>query len=175
MKFTLYVLRHAEAEEKGPKWEKRDDERPLTEEGTKRFGEAVQGLKRLDVEFDLVLSSPLVRARQTAEILLSGFKGKHNLEFSDQLSPAGNPRELIEHIRRHRMQHSIVLVGHEPYLGELVGELIGGESGCELSLKKGGICKLESEKLEYGRCATLKWLLTQKQLRLLAGIADRDK
>jgi phosphohistidine phosphatase SixA len=69
------------------------------------------------------------------------------------------------------MHHRIVLVGHEPYLGKLVGELISGENGSDLSLKKGGICKLETEKLEYGRCATLRWLLTQKQLRVVCGAA----
>jgi phosphohistidine phosphatase len=133
----------------------------------KHFEEAVRGLTRMDVEIDLVLSSPFVRARQTAEILVRGFKGKPRLEFTNQLTPEADPKHLVEEIRHHRMQHRLVLVGHEPYLSKLVGTLISGAEGCELSLKKGGACKLESEHLEYGRSATLKWLLTQKQLRVL--------
>ncbi|MDB6030554.1 MAG: sixA [Verrucomicrobiales bacterium] len=175
MKFTLYVLRHGEAEEKGPQWETQDDQRPLTVEGIKNVEAAVQGLKRMDVEFDLVLSSPFVRARQTTEILVRGFDGRPRVDFTDHLTPSGDPRKLIEDIRWHRMQYCIVLVGHEPYLSKLVGELISGENGSDLTLKKGGMCKLETERLEYGRCATLKWLLTQKQLRAVgAGARESD-
>jgi phosphohistidine phosphatase len=169
MKFNLYLLRHGEAEEQGPKWEGQDDQRPLTPEGINHFEQAVQGLKRLEVEFDQILASPFVRARQTAEILARGYNGRPKLELTGHLTPTGDPRKLIEDIRRHRMQYRIVLVGHEPYLSKLVGELIGGENGCDLALKKGGICKLETEALEFGRCATLNWLLTQKQLRVAGG------
>jgi phosphohistidine phosphatase len=66
-------------------------------------------------------------------------------------------------------RENAVIIGHEPYLSELVSQLIGGDMYCNVALKKGGICKLEAEKMDYGRCATLKWLLTPRQLLLMAG------
>lgn len=168
---NLYVLRHAEAEAKGPKWATHDQDRPLTKEGVQKFEEAVQGLRRLEVKFDLVLSSPFVRARQTAEILVQGYGQQNKLEFSANLSPVGDPRELVTELQMlSKKAPNLVIVGHEPFLSEFVGHLISGRPDCALTLKKGGVCKLEAGQLQYGRCATLKWLLGQRQLRLLSKV-----
>lgn len=167
---NLYFLRHGEAEAKGPKWASHDHERPLTKDGIQKFEEAVQGLKGLGVEFDLVLSSPFVRARQTAEILVHGFKQEEKLRLTPHLTPTGDPRALTDELRSLGKKHGdVVLVGHEPYLSSLVGQMISGSLGCAINLKKGAICKLETERPDYAHCAALHWLLTQRQLRLIAG------
>jgi phosphohistidine phosphatase len=167
---NLYILRHAEAEEKGPAWAGHDHERPLTAVGIKKFERSLKGLKELDSKFDLILSSPFVRARQTAEIFCRTFKAARKLEFSLHLIPSGDPRKLVSDLRlSYKDRENAVIVGHEPYLSELVSQLIGGDMYCNVALKKGGICKLEAEKIDYGRCATLKWLLTPRQLLLMAG------
>ena len=167
---NIYVLRHAEAEEKGPAWEGHDHDRPLTVAGIKKFEQSLKGLKALELKPDLILSSPFVRARQTAEMLARASKAGRQLEFTLHLIPSGDPRKLVSDLRHsYQDRRNVVLVGHEPYLSELVSQLIGGDMYCNLSLKKGGICKLEAEKLDYGRCATLKWLLTPRQLLVMAG------
>jgi phosphohistidine phosphatase len=166
----LYVLRHGEAEEKGPKWASHDHDRPLTKEGIQKFERAVKGLKRLEMQFDRVLSSPFVRARQTAEILVRGFGMEQKLELTEHLTPTGEPRELTAQLRKVGKKYpAVVLVGHEPYLSGLIGQMISGSPGCAITLKKGGICKLEAERPDYSHCAALKWLLTQRQLRAIAG------
>jgi len=165
---NLYVLRHAEAEEKGPKWSGHDHERPLTADGIKKFERSTKGIKALELELDLVMSSTFVRARQTAEIFVRELNVDGKLEFSLHLIPTGDPRKLIADLRQSYLdRENIVIVGHEPYLSELVSTLVGGDIYCQLELKKGGLCKLEARKLEYGHCATLKWLLTPRQLLLM--------
>jgi phosphohistidine phosphatase len=167
---NLYVLRHAEAEPKGPSWAAHDHERPLTPSGIKKFERSLKGLRGLELKIDLVLSSPFTRARQTAEIFCRAFKAGRKLEFTLHLIPSGDPRKLISDLRQsYADRENIVIVGHEPYLSELVSQLIGGDIYSNLALKKGGICKLEADKLAYDRCATLKWLLTPRQLLLMAG------
>ena len=126
-------------------------------------------MKVLGLSFDLILSSPYLRARQTAEILARDLKSRKKLDCSDDLIPGGNPRLLIQQLNQFRPEpEDVLLVGHEPYLGKLVALLAAGNTSLEIDFKKGGLCKLEAEFLLYGRCAKLVWLLTPRQLELLA-------
>ncbi|EEF57124.1 SixA phosphatase family protein [Pedosphaera parvula] len=125
-----------------------------------------KGMKALDLSFDLILSSPFVRARRTAEIVAESFHLPKKLEFSQNLVPDGNAKELIEEIKlQHGKSKKILLVGHEPYLSQLVSLLISGDSSIAITLKKAGLCKLSVDVLKYGQCATLEWLITPGQLR----------
>jgi phosphohistidine phosphatase len=120
------------------------------------------------LDFDLVLSSPFLRARQTAEIIANAFKLKKHLAFSDALTPDGDPKVLIQQLNELKpAPENILLVGHEPYLSQLVALLISGGDMAAVELKKGGLCKLETGSLRSGRCAALAWLLTPKQLKLM--------
>lgn len=126
---------------------------------------AAKGMKSAKLSFDLILSSPYVRARQTAEIVASVFHLKNRLEFSSTLASVGNPKELVDELRRtHRRRKSVLLVGHEPYLSRLISLLMCGDTSISIDFKKGGLCKLTVAALHYGPCATLNWLMTPGQL-----------
>ncbi|HUG09748.1 MAG TPA: histidine phosphatase family protein [Opitutaceae bacterium] len=167
---NLYILRHAIAAHPGDRGMPAglsDFDRPLTAEGRRKLRLSIAGIEALGVRPDLVVTSPLVRAVQTAEIFakIVGIR-RAALVVSALLAPGGNRRELIREIDRLAQQTSdILLVGHEPDLGELIGLLCAGSASATFELKKGGLAKLESAKLRHGRCATLAWLLTPKQLR----------
>jgi len=165
---NLYLLRHGIATEPDLAGYAPDSERPLTAKGAARLRETARAMKQLDLSFDLVLSSPFVRAKQTAEIITRSLKLRKKMAFSDDLTPSGNPRLLIQHLNQFRPEpESVLLVGHEPYLGKLIALLAAGNTSLEIDFKKGGLCKLEAEFLLYGRCAKLVWLLTPRQMRLM--------
>jgi phosphohistidine phosphatase len=120
-----------------------------------------KGLRNLGVEFDLILSSPYVRACETAEILANVFKMKEKMVFSDNLIPLGNPELLIGEINEKYSVDSIALVGHEPYLSTLIGMLVAENAKIDITLKKGGVCYLSADDLHHNdHRATLEWLLT---------------
>jgi len=165
---NLYLLRHGIAAEPGVAGYEPDSERPLTAKGENRLRDAARAIKVLGLSFDLILSSPFLRAKQTAGIIAKSLKLRKKLAFSEDLTPAGNPRLLIQQLNQFRPEpKNILLVGHEPYLGKLVALLAAGNTSLEIDFKKGGLCKLEAEFLLYGRCAKLVWLLTPRQLELL--------
>ena len=165
---NLYVLRHGIAVEPGPPGCEKDSERPLTPKGKRQLRQIAAAMKKMDLRFDLILSSPFLRAKQTAEIIAKNFKLRKKLAFSEDLTPAGNPRLLIQQLNQfHPEPENILLVGHEPYLGKLVALLAAGNTSLEIDFKKGGLCKLEAEFLLYGRCAKLVWLLTPRQMEMM--------
>jgi phosphohistidine phosphatase len=165
---NLYLLRHGAAVEPGTPGFDKDSDRPLTAKGEDRLREAARAMEKLELSFDLILSSPFLRAKQTAEIIAKNFKLRKKLAFSDDLTPAGNPRLLIQQLNRFRPEpENVLLVGHEPYLGKLVALLAAGNTSLEIDFKKGGLGKLEAESLRLGRCATLVWLLTPQQMELM--------
>jgi len=115
----------------------------------------------LGVKFDLILSSPYVRASETAEILGDVFKMKDKIVFSDHLIPLGSPELLIGEINENHAVDSLAIVGHEPHLSSLIGLLTSDGSKMEITLKKGGVCHLSADDLHHqDHRATLEWLLT---------------
>jgi phosphohistidine phosphatase len=164
----LYLLRHAIAGERTTTSEAKDSERRLTKEGRKKMLRAAKGMRKERFIFDLILTSPYARALETAQIVAGVFGIEKRMRLTAALTPVGNPQELIEEIhRRHRGRKRVLLVGHEPYLSRLVAVLLTGDTGMTIDFKKGGLCKLAVSQLGFGRCATLEWLLTPKQLRKL--------
>jgi phosphohistidine phosphatase len=130
-----------------------------------------RALHNLGVEFDLVLSSPYVRARETAEILTDVFNLKDKLVFSDNLIPMVEPELLIGEIKEKYSVANLAVVGHEPHLSALISRLIADDAGIEITLKKGGVCYLVADDLDHlDHRATLEWLLTPG---ILIGIGDR--
>ena len=158
----LYLVRHAIAAERGGEWPD-DTKRPLTERGMNRFKDAVKGLRRLDVAVDEIFTSPLVRARQTAEILAAGLDGKPPIKVLDVLAPGNTSASVMTHLARVAKRRRIALVGHEPELGELAAHLIG--AGRALAFKKGGICRIDLGSLTSKRAASLTWFLPPNVLR----------
>jgi phosphohistidine phosphatase len=162
---ALYLLRHAIAVERGTPGYRRDRDRPLTLEGEKKMRRIARGLQALELSFDVILSSPFVRAKQTAEIVAARFQAEDRLAFTDALAVGGDHQVLIRELQdRYAQARSLLLVGHEPSLSILISTLLGGDSSLFVVLKKGGVCKLSIDSLKYGRCATLEWLLAPNQL-----------
>ena len=165
----LYLVRHAIAAERGEDWPD-DDKRPLTQRGVARFKEAVQGFNKLDDGIDEIFTSPLVRARQTAELLAAGLPGKASIKVLDALAPGHSPSSVMAQLARNARRRRIALVGHEPSLGELAAHLIG--AGRALPFKKGGICRIDVESLTSRRPGALTWFV---QPKLLRGLISKSK
>lgn len=164
----LFLLRHGQAVERGTPGYENDFARPLTAKGERQLRQSCPALQKLKLRWDLIASSPLVRARQSAEIIASELKLTKRLRLSEHLQPGGDPKQLIAALNRLRpAPKTILLVGHEPGLSDLISLLVTGKPGGGFALKKGGLAKLEVEKLSAGHCATLVWLLTPKQMKLM--------
>jgi len=162
--YELYLIRHGVAEERGEAWPD-DGKRPLTEGGVARLRRAARTLARLGVSFDVVLTSPLVRARQTAEFVAAAFSPHPPVINLDALAPGGSPTAVATEIEKHGRRHHILLVGHEPGLGELAAWLVGSRN--PIPFKKGGICRIDIEGGSMRGAGTLRWLLTPRILRAL--------
>ena len=158
----LYLVRHGIAEERGPEWPD-DTLRPLTERGQRRFSRAAAGFTRLEGAPDRIVTSPLVRARQTAE-LLSQATGCDGIDALDALAPGRPADEVLAKVHRLRAER-IALVGHEPELGQLAAFLLGASR--PLPFKKGGICRIDVE-WRAGAKGNLVWFLSPAALRHMA-------
>ena len=125
-----------------------------------------QGLKELGAEIDLIITSPYARAVGTTKILRQVFDlSKEDVVETEHLTPVGYGDQLINLINeKYADVQNIALVGHEPSLSNLVSVLLSGDPNLSLNLKKGGVCRLSVDALQYGRCATLDWLLYPSQL-----------
>jgi phosphohistidine phosphatase len=162
----LYLLRHAIAKDRS-KWHRGDSDRPLTDEGARKMRKTARGLKHLKLDFDAILTSPYRRAFSTAEIVGDVLKLKKRIKIVDELASDGEPQKLIKRLSDFPAQSEILLVGHEPYLSRLVSLLIGSKTPLALDFKKGGLCKLSTEGLLYGRSAALEWWLPPKLIKRL--------
>jgi phosphohistidine phosphatase len=166
---NLHILRHGIAVDPGTPGYETDSERPLIPKGERRLRAAAAAMKKLGLSFDLILSSPFARARQTAEIVAGELKLKKRLEFSDELAPGGNFKALIQKLNGlEPTPENVLLVGHEPCLSRLISLLVSGDADAAIEMKKGGLCKLEAGELLHDRCAQLAWLLTPGQMELMA-------
>ena len=166
----LYLLRHGIAVESGTPGYENDSERPLVPKGERRLRSVAAAMEKLELSFDLILSSPFLRARQTAEIVAGELPLKKRIEFFEGLVPGGNPKALIHALHELKpAPENVLLVGHEPYLSRLISLLVsGGADAAAVEMKKGGLCKLEAGELRLGQCARLAWLLTPSQMELMA-------
>ncbi len=161
----LYLIRHGLAEERGEDWPD-DSKRPLTADGIAKLRKEARGLMALDEGFDHIVSSPLVRTRQTADVFAEVLKNKPPISTADALAPAGTPTAVIQEITKHVRKARVALVGHEPNLGELAAQLIGARA--PLEFKKGGICRIDFEVLPPKGVGALRWFLPPRVLRKLA-------
>ena len=164
----ILVLRHGIAVVRDDLDFENDAKRPLTPKGKRQLRQTADAMKKMGLRFDLILSSPHLRAKQTAEIVAESLKLKKRLKISGALAPDGSPQNLIRELNESKpAPESVLLVGHEPYLSCLISRLTTGGLDLAMDFKKGGLCKLEAGKLSYDRCATLVWLLTPKQMKLM--------
>jgi len=161
----LLIVRHGIAAEQEDWAPRPDEERPLTERGELRMQEGARGLRQLVPEVRAVLTSPLKRAVQTADIVAAAYDLSPRVV--PELAAGRDPHDILSVLESMAGPDTVALVGHEPDLSTLVGLLLSGEARSLVSLGKGGACLLElDERAEPGR-ATLLWLLRPGQLRSL--------
>jgi phosphohistidine phosphatase len=149
----LYLLRHGDAGDPRPE---HDDARELTDKGRKRLRNAAPLWKRLRVEPELVISSPLPRALQTAELLVEGLGLKREVIVDDRLRPGARSSDLGAALRDHGPAERVAFVGHDPDLSDALAHLSGAAS---IGLRKGGLACLEFEGEPRGGSGRLRWLL----------------
>jgi len=152
----IYFLRHGLAD--WPDWDAaRDDERPLTDEGVKKMADEAKAIKRLDLALDAILSSPLTRARQTAEAVAA----KLDMDVIEEpaLAPGFDAKRLRHMLRGYAEADAIMIVGHEPDFSRTIAELTGGR----VVMKKGGLARVDLESIDAPD-GKLVWLLAPKTL-----------
>jgi phosphohistidine phosphatase len=162
----LYILRHGIAEEVSQSGLDRD--RVLTEEGIEKTKSAGKALRRLELHFDAILTSPYARARQTAEIVANELNLTSVLQLVDAIGADSSAETVLTAVQKLiRKQSSILVVGHEPILSSLISLLLSGSPNLSVTMKKGGLCKLNCVRLEAAG-ARLDWLLAPKHLSRMA-------
>jgi len=162
----VYLVRHGIAEEHSPTG---DAGRRLTEAGIRKLRQAALGLKRLGIVPDVVLSSPLRRAEETAMLLAEVLAPDVAAAVFAPLSPGHSPGDAVRALREYRRAQHVMLVGHQPDLGELASHLLTASSAlATLPFRKGGVAAIEVSSLPPRATGTLQWFVTPKQLRWMA-------
>lgn len=161
----LYLLRHGEAVEQGYS----DFDRPLTPLGETRVRMVGHSLVAMGLRPDKVLTSPLVRAKQTAALVVEESKSTVEIVETSNLIVGTDPMLLVDELNREPEESSILLVGHEPFLGMLISLLVFGSAAGRVTLKKTGLGCVEVAKPVGPGSGSLRSLLTFKQMEIMRG------
>jgi len=150
------------------KWDGPDSQRPLTARGSEKTRQAAAGLVHLEIVPTHVLTSPYLRARETAKLVREALEFKTEIQVCDELLPTAPPDKLLVLLNSLPQDACVICVGHEPHLGEAAGLVLFGEPVPGLSLKKAGACSLYFDGAPKAGTGMLRWWLTPSQLRTLA-------
>ncbi len=162
----LVFLRHGIAADR-ESWKGDDADRPLTAEGADRTKEVVRGMRALKIRPDAILSSPLLRARETAEIAKKGLITDAKVELADELGPSASADRLIARLADLAEKPVVLCVGHEPHISTTVSAMISGKTAASVEMKKAGVCCIRFTGIPKAGAGTLLWLLLPKFLRLI--------
>lgn len=167
-RMNLLVVRHAIAEdrEEFARTGAVDDERPLTEEGRRRFRKGARGLHRLVASVQLLATSGLRRAIETGDLLAAEYGELRTVRLAE-LAPGARPTAVVTWLRAQHRRPTLALIGHDPQLSALVELLLAGRRSGFVALRKGGACLLTFARPATPGGAELRWLLTAGQLRRL--------
>jgi phosphohistidine phosphatase len=158
-RMELYILRHGIAEDGRPGG--RDADRALTSEGKRKVREVLKLAAQAGVSPGAILTSPYVRAVQTAEIAAEVLGHRDNLLRTDALIPGSDPRPVWDEIRAHRSAGSLLVTGHEPLLSRVVAHLLGAPS-LLVDMKKGALVRIDTDQFGPEPRGVLKWMLVPK-------------
>ena len=154
----IYFLRHANAGESLAD-AKQDEKRPLDQLGIEQSQQMGRVLKALDLDLDAIVSSPLVRAKQTAALVADELGFRESLLLDDALRPDATFEEFRRLLKRHEKENAIMVVGHNPTLSEFLSKLVSAETtATAIELKKGAVAKVQVKRKE----PVMHWLLTSK-------------
>ena len=155
----IYLIRHADARPLGEGGITQDEDRPLSDEGIAQAAALARALQRHGVQLSRALTSPLLRARQTAEGMLGAWPAPApELEACECLAPGARPKELARFLRRSGGDH-VALVGHQPDLGRFAAWLVGSKNA-QIDLAKAGVAYVTCDDQPRKRTGTLVWLVT---------------
>ena len=156
----VYLLRHGIAEDDSPTG--RDADRSLTNEGRRKLKEVLKGVAAAHVVPEVIVSSPYVRARQTAEIACEVLGYKEEVHLSNALVPESDPQQVWQEIRNsYRGVRSIIISSHEPLMGRCTGYLLGYPD-LLVDFKKGAIARIDVQQFGIQPRGLLKWMLVPK-------------
>lgn len=155
----IYLLRHGIAED--PKPGAGDAGRALTAEGKKKLRETLRVARAAGMAPELILTSPLRRAVETAQVAVEELGQKQKPLETRALEPGSQPETAWSEVRDHRDASSILLVGHEPLFGYLAGYLLGA-NGLRVDVKKGSVIRIDVDNLGPVPRGELKWMLTPR-------------
>ncbi len=155
----LYLFRHGIAEDAQPG--RRDADRALTEEGRKKTAAVVKAARRAGLEPSLVVTSPYLRAVQTAKIAVDGLAYKGDLVKTETLVPHGTPEGVWQELREYRDQTAVLLAGHEPLLSRLTAYLLATPA-LRVEMKKAAMVRIDIETFGNTPHGTLRWMITPK-------------
>lgn len=158
----LFFLRHGKAEDLSESAASDDFGRALTNKGIDETKALAEALERLEIVPDQILTSPLVRAKQTAEIVAKRLELKKELSETELLAPGCDLKQLRELIGGYRTCKSLMVVGHEPDFSSMIGQLIGGAG---IEMKKGALAAVSIESSLRPGAGVLEWLVTPKFFR----------
>ncbi|MBW4662999.1 MAG: phosphohistidine phosphatase SixA [Chroococcus sp. CMT-3BRIN-NPC107] len=163
----LYLIRHGIAQERDSGLN--DDDRTLTKIGQDKIKEVAKRLYNLGFRFDIILTSPLVRSHQTAEIFIN-LQLSSQLQVSTDLAPSGNIHDWLNWLEKQQYPSTtkLALVGHEPNLGEWASMLVWGEANDRLILKKAGIIGLNLPEMRSPIGNSQMFLLTPPKFLLVS-------
>ena len=158
----IYILRHGTAE--NAKAGASDATRALTKDGREKLGWVLERARAAGVKPGLILTSPYVRAVETAEMAAAALGPAMPVMRTEALVPDGRPEAVWEEIRRRGDESSVMLVGHEPLLGETISYLLGA-SRVIVDFKKGALARIDVEEVSRRPAGVLVWLLTPRVAR----------
>ena len=154
----IYILRHGIAEDHNAAG---DAQRSLTDEGRRKLRRVLERAAKAKVAPSLILSSPYVRARQTAELAAEVLEYRKKMVNLDTLTPEGSAETVWEEIRARRQESSILIAGHEPLLSASVAFLLGSPA-MHVDMKKGALARIDMDRFGPKPDGTLCWLLTPR-------------
>lgn len=165
----IYLMRHASAVERLGGAIVSDSQRPLTEEGKEEARLVANALKKLNVKPTFIVSSPLVRTRQTAEIVKEVLGIEGELKIADGLAPGGRASEVFKNLKKLPPFEDIFLVGHEPDIGRISADLMLAGPEVMLPFKKAAVIRVDVQDLPPSWPGTLKWFLNPKIAAMMCG------
>jgi len=154
----IYILRHGIAEDQNAGG---DAQRALTEEGRRKLRRVLDRAEKAKVEPSLILSSPYIRARQTAEIAAEVLRYDKKILHTEALLPEGSPQSLWEELRSRRQESAVLVAGHEPMLSSSVAWLLGYPT-LQVEMKKGALARIDVDRFGPKPQGLLRWLLTPR-------------
>jgi phosphohistidine phosphatase len=159
----IFILRHGEAG-RSLSVRTRDAERSLTAEGKEELAEVARALSRLKIRPDHIISSPLKRSRETASVVAKVLKRRDEVDIWDELKPEGSRQELFKRLSKLKHESSVLCVGHEPYLTQMINEVMGHQGSPRVVLRKCGLARLSIKAFSPRVEGELRWLLTPRLL-----------